>query len=204
MNYGDYPGLWERYTRLPRGFYEIFTSKLAFPVLIISIALNIFLINKKFKEPGRKIVVLAKWIGVFGLLYIMLLPLGGFRVYRSNVLRYDTIMPITVAVIFLFGVSSFLLLTNLKRKAKYFYASFIVILLVIFTNSDRLKPGGRVDCEMGALEALANSKEDTVLLEQDCWVIAWGKITRAEASQLNADLLYFWNVTDKKRLYYQK
>jgi hypothetical protein len=113
-------------------------------------------------------------------------------------------MPITVGVIFLFGVSSFLLLTNLKGKAKYFYTSFMVILLFIFTNSDILKPGGRVDCEIEALEALANSKEDTVLLEQDCWIVAWGKITKPEASQLNADLLYYLNVTDKKRLYYQK
>jgi len=107
----------ERYLRLPKGIYYQFTQKLGFPVLFILIMLNVFLIRKYYyTKNGKKVICSLKWIGLFSLFYILLLPLGGYRPYRPNILRYDTIMPLTVCLIYFYGLSSYFLLRNIKTK----------------------------------------------------------------------------------------
>lgn len=107
----------ERYLRLPAGLYFQFTQKLAFPLLFIFIAVNIFFIKKHFyTKEGREIITISKWIGIFALIYILLLPLGGYRPYRPNILRYDTIMPLTLCIIYLFVRTSFFILRNVKIR----------------------------------------------------------------------------------------
>jgi hypothetical protein len=41
-------------------------------------------------------------------------------------------------------------------------------------------------------------------LQHDCSVVAWGKILKPEDSELNAQLLNIWGITNEKRLYYNK
>jgi len=87
----------ERYLRLPSGIYYQFTQKLGFPLLFVFIGVNMFIIRKKFfDKKGKKIISSLKWIALFAFIYILLLPLGGYRPYRSNILRFDTVMPITI------------------------------------------------------------------------------------------------------------
>lgn len=59
---------------------------------------------------------LFKWIGVFSLFYILLLPLGGYRDYRPNVLRHDTILPITLSLIFVLVKQLFILSINSQNN----------------------------------------------------------------------------------------
>ena len=93
----------EMYLKLPEGIYNQFTQKLGFPVLFIILTLNTIIISRKFKTlEGKKTLSIFKWIGIFSLFYILLLPLGGYRAYRPNILRYDTIMPITLSLMFIF------------------------------------------------------------------------------------------------------
>lgn len=192
----------QRYLRLPEGLYLLLTQKIGYPLLLIFISINAYLINKKHKtEEGRKILNLLKWIGLFSLLYIILLPLGGYRSYRPNIIRYDSIMPITISLIVFYGLSSFFLLKQLTNRKIYLMAT--IGFSLIFTFADKPEFGKNC-CEKSALEKLATSTQSPVLIENDCTVMAWKKINEPRSSALNAQLLQYWGITKERILYYQK
>ena len=194
----------ERYSRLLLGFYYIITSKIGFPLLILCIILNILIILKYHRSgESGKMISLIKWIGIFAVIYIMLLPLGGYRIYSENIIRYDTFMPVTIGIMFAFGTSTFFLIKNMKGRMRIIYISWIAIILLIFTNSDRLEMEG-YKCERDALETISSSDERIVELEHDCFIIDWRVLSDPNRRELDADLLYLWNITDEKRLFYQK
>ena len=192
----------ELYGRIPEGLYYQFTSKLGFPVLFSSIIINMVFIHRKFKsDEAQKILTIFKWVLLFALVYIILLPLGGYRYYRPNVLRYDTIMPITLSLIFLFGHSTLFLIKNIKEKQKRWYLPLIVFIAFIFTNSDE-KKFDKNDCERMALKQISESSDKVVKLEHDCTVISWSKIHNPKGSELNSELLKIWGITKEKKLYF--
>ena len=204
LNFGDSIPLIERYSRLPAGIYYLITSKLGFPLLFLMITINMIVISKYYKsDEGEKILKFIKWIGIFAILYILLLPLGGFRIYRANIIRYDTIMPITLGLIFIFGVTTFYLIRNISKKYKKIYVFGIIILLLIFTNADRLDTKD-YECERQALETIAQSSEKIVLLDCDCPIMEFRIVNDYNHSELKAELIYYWNITNEKKLFYQK
>jgi len=204
LNFGDSIPILERYLRLPSGIYSVVFQKLAFPILFLMIAINVIIIGKNYRSAdGKKILKLVKWIGIFAIFYILLLPLGGFREYRSNIIRYDTIMPITFGLIFAFGFTSFYLIKNITGNYKKFYVMGIVLFLLLFTNADRLNTDS-YECERHALETIAHSSEKVVTLNCDCPVMEWEKIYDASESELNARLFKYWNITTEKKLYFHK
>lgn len=194
----------ELYSRLPEGIYYQFTQKLGFPVLFIILTINTFIIHNKYRNiEGNRILITFKWVGIFALIYILLLPLGGYRDYRHYVLRYDTIMPITLSLMFLFGISTLFLLKTLSNKQKIWYIPVIVGVLFIFTNSDEAM-FNKNNCERIALKEISESTDKIVQLKHDCTVLSWGKIIKPEDSELNAQLLCIWRITKEKKLYYNK
>jgi hypothetical protein len=189
--------------RLPEGIYYLISQKIGYPLLLIMIGINAFLIYKFYKTiEGNKILNLLKWIGIFSLFYIILLPLGGYRPYRHDIVRYDSIMPITLALIFIYGLSTIFLIRNIKNIRNYIYLIVVIAFSIVYTLADKLEPG-RNDCEKQALTQLANSKDNTVLLNSDYTVMAWENITDSTASSFNAELLQYWGITKGKKLYYQ-
>ncbi|MCW3103877.1 MAG: hypothetical protein JWO09_2317 [Bacteroidetes bacterium] len=191
----------ERYARLPEGLYYLVTQKIGFPVLLIMLIINFFLMKKQFAtNEGKKIIALFKWIGLFSLLYIALLPLGGYKNYRPYILRYDTVMPVTIALILLYGISTYFLIKNYRRS---WYLCPVIAVAIIFTLADQPQTGAN-QCEKNALNAIAQSKERIVLLNTDCTIMSWNKITQPENSAQNTQLLRFWGVLAEEKLYYQK
>ena len=202
VNFSNQIPLIELYSRLPEGIYYQFTQKLGFPVLFIILIINTVYIHNRIKtNEGQKILNIFKWIGIFALIYIILLPLGGYRNYRPYVLRYDTIMPITLSLMFIFGHSTLFLIKNISNRQKLWYLSLIALVLFIFTNSD--KPEfDKNNCERMALKEISESSEKIVKLDSDCMVLSWNKIQKPEDSGLNARLLKLWRITNEKKLYY--
>ncbi len=193
----------ELYGRIPDGLFYQFTSKLGFPVLFTIIIINIVVIKRKFKsKEAKRILNIFKWILLFALVYILLLPLGGHRVYRPNVLRYDTIMPITLSMMFLFGHSTLFLIKNITDKQKILYYPLIIFIAFIFSNSDE-KKFDKNNCERMALKQLSETSDKIVKLENDCNVISWTKIENPNDSELNAQMLKILRITKEKTLYYQ-
>ncbi len=193
----------ERYWRLPLGIYYQFTQKLGFPILFIMIASNIFLIKKYFNnKDSQKIINSLKWIGVFSILYILLLPLGGYRPYRPNILRYDTIMPITICLIYIYGISSYFLIMNLNKRKLLYYTAIITFSLIFF-NADKSNLNEN-KCEKQALISISNSNKKIVPIKNNCKVLSWEPITDYNQSRLNARLLKMWNITNEIKFYYNE
>lgn len=194
----------ERYARLPEGIGLILTQKPGFIVLLLMLTIGLILIAKKYKTPaGLKILNWAKWFGLFALLYIFLLPLGGYKEYRSNILRYDTFMPITAGLMILVAMTAVFIIKQQQRKVLSFYIPGLAIFCLIFTLADK----GEFDknaCERSALKKISESNEPVVLLNTNCEVLNWDIIHDEKSSELNGVLLYQWGITKKPVLYKQQ
>lgn len=191
----------ERYLKLPVGIYSQITHSLGFPLMLAIIGINLFIIRKKFKtKEAEKIIRTVKWIGLFSVIYILLLPLGGYRPYRPNIIRYDTIMPVTICLFFVLGATTYFLYGKMKSKK---YWTFIIVSMLVYTFSD-ISELDKNKCEIQALNDIANSPDKIVELSNDCNIMSWDRITDYKDSELKSELLLFWNITDEKKLFYQK
>ncbi len=196
----------ELYSRLPKGLYDMFFEDgWCFLYLGIVLAVNIVLLNVKYRTPkGKKILNAFIWVSIFSLIYILLLPLGGYRNYRPNVIRSDTFMPVIICLIFLFGVSTFYLIKEISNRNKIWYYPIIAIFLFLYTKADNHMGIGENRCERQNLMTIAQSKEDVVCLPNDCHAATWGPISKPEDSRDYGKLLYIWKITDKPKLFYNE
>ncbi|MCC6726347.1 MAG: hypothetical protein IT258_17700 [Saprospiraceae bacterium] len=201
---GPTVALANRYPALLKGLASIFTLKLGFPLLTLGIAGNLFLIGKFANGDERKdIKQLGKWLAFFLLAYLLLLPLGGYRSYRTLIVRHDTILPITLALVLFYAKTALVLLRN-NWPQRHWYAWGLAALSLAVTAAD-LPEFDHNACEKAALETISRSTERKVKLESDCLVLAWKKkITHPNASILNAQLLQILGVTKEERLYYSE
>jgi len=201
---GETISISERYARIPKGILSIVTEKIGFPILLIVIGINIFLLRRNIQNNEiKKTLRIFRWIGLFALFYILLLPLGGYKEYRPYILRYDTIMPITIGLIFIYAMSSFQLIKHLNGKSKYLYLALTFVFTFVFTNADKLELNKNA-CEKLALEKISKSNDKVVLIENDCTVLSWDKITDPTKSALNGKLLKIWKITSDNKQYYQR
>lgn len=192
------------YSRLPEGIYYSFTQKLGFPILFLILTINTLIIHYKIRTPeGKKILITFKWIGFFALIYILLLPLGGYRDYRPYVLRYDTIIPITLSLMFIFAKTTLFILNNLSKKYKYWYLILPILVMFVFTNADKPEFDKNA-CERNAIMQIATSKEPIVKIKDNCTVLSWTIIETPQESELNTKLLKKWRIIDDNKLYFQK
>ncbi len=192
------------YSRLPEGIYYSFTQKLGFPILFLILVINTLIIHYKFRTPeGNKILNTFKWIGIFALIYILLLPLGGYRDYRPYILRYDTIIPITLSLMFVFAKTTMFIWSNFSNRNKYWYILLPVLVIFVFTNSDEPK-FDKNTCERNAISQIAGSKEQIVKIDDNCTVLSWTIIENPQESELNTKLLKIWRIINEDKLYYQK
>jgi hypothetical protein len=192
------------YPKLPEGIYYTFTQKLGFPILFLILTINTLIIHYKFKTPeAKKILYTFKWIGFFALIYIFLLPLGGYRNYRPYILRYDTIIPITLSLMFVFGKTTMFILSNFSNRQRYWYIPLIILVIFVFTNSDEPK-FDKNSCERNAILQIARSTEPIVRIDDNCTVLSWTIIENPQESELKIKLLKIWRIVDEDKLYYQK
>lgn len=202
LNSSDSISLLERYSRIPAGIYFLVSQKLGYPLMLLLIIINIVLIKRYYQsKSGAQLLTFIGWFGLFTLLYILLLPLGGYRVYRENIIRYDTIMPITMGCMFIFGATAFYLIKHLSGMRKSIYVTGIISLLLIFTVAD-MPDTEDYQCERKALETIAQSTDSIVTLYSNCPVMEWTTINDYHTSELNADLFYYWHITSEKKMYF--
>lgn len=193
----------ERYIKLAKGLIKIFTLKLGLPILITVILLNIFILKKlnlfNFRHPA---FTLFMAIIIFSILYVLLLPFGGYRAYRPYIIRYDTLLPITICLVSYLVLTSCYVMSLLPKRKKNYLVGLIAILLV-FQLFDKFKSDPN-NCEKKMLKEIANSNASEISLSENCRVVGWHAFKNPNESIINAEMLYFWNVTNKKVLYYHK
>jgi hypothetical protein len=195
---------WVLYSRLPAGIYYAFTQKPGFAMIFIVLAINSIIINSRFKdEVGKKMLGTLKWIGLFALVYIILLPLGGYRSYRPNVLRYDTLIPVTLCLMFIFAKTTLFIIKNLTKKQRVWYIPVVMLVLIAFTLAD--EPGfGKNTCEREAIKQIAQSPETIVKVSDKCSVASWIIIKNPEDSRIQTRLLKRWRIIKDEKLFYQE
>ncbi|MEN8115515.1 MAG: hypothetical protein ABFS16_00965 [Bacteroidota bacterium] len=203
QNQAEIVSLAGRYALLPKGIYSHVFHAFGFPLMLSMIGINSYLIKKVNTQEGKKLLRVLIWIGIYSLIYILLLPFGGYKIYRSLIIRYDTIMPVTTALIYFFGASSYFLLNNLKGKNKTKYSVAITICLLIYTVAD-IKGIGSNKCEREALEKMANSTESIVPVPKDCYIMNWENIYDYKRSDRRAELIHHWKITPEKKLFFNE
>jgi len=195
--------LFEMYSNIPIGLIKMLTLKLGIPLLILTIVLNHIFIKRLFQTNGKKYLSLSKWMLLFILTYIALLPLGGYRFYRPSIVRYDTLLPVLVVLFFMYGKSTLFLLNHLDGKRKFFYLGYVIMLMLVFTNADKPEFDKNA-CERASLEKISSSDAKIIELETACTVLSWGKMTKPTYSEANGQLLKRWNIIKEEKRYYSK
>lgn len=195
------------YRILPEGIARYLTYQAGLPLLLTLIAGNILLTWRIVKPTRARQQVLRAmaWVGLLITCYLLLLPLGGYRAYRPNLLRNDTALPIVLSVFFAYGLSTYFLLTNLQGIRRWVYTLLVCVAGAFFLYQDN-QHGLNADngCERWSLDQLAQAPEPVVELGSDCNVLTWVPIHNAQESELHAQMLYYWHITPSKKLYYQK
>lgn len=195
LTIGNKIPLLDAYSLLPKGIYYLVSQKLGIPLLLIVLFINWFVINKNYRDTpyGIKILSYYKYVGYFALIYILMLPLGGYRPYRPNILRYDTILPITLSLLFLYALGALFILKNITKKNQYKYIFFLVIVCINYTLVDEPQ-FDRNECEKQALTEIYLSNDCDYKNDYGCSVLTWGKnITNADIAT-NKELLRIWNI----------
>lgn len=188
----------ERYVSSPAGLGQLLFEKPGFLLLGLAVGLNSFLLKRRGESTFFTIL---KWFGLFAILYLLLLPLGGYREYRPLVIRKDTFMPVTLGLFYFFGLTTIIVLRGWKGKYRLGYAFGILSLLALFTVAD-IAGFDKNACERASLEKISKSKQAPVPLDGNCTVFSWDKLEHPNASRTNAQLFLHWNVTTDLRLYF--
>lgn len=190
---------------LPQGIWNTFTST-GYLIMVFLLFTNYLIIYLKYNDTpeSKKIFGLYRFLLIFSLIFLLLLPLGGFRPYRPFFLRYDTIIPVTLLSIITIGYATLFIIKQLLPEKwsslKIIYPTLILFFSIYFTIKDKIYVYN--DVEKASLYLIANSKEDIVALDNDNAIVAWAPIYDPAESRGNAELLRIWNITDTLRLYY--
>ncbi|MFN8166838.1 MAG: hypothetical protein U0X76_11915 [Bacteroidia bacterium] len=190
-------GLMERFSKLPAGIGFLISGKLGWPVLLSATVFNVFYIKRNLlsAEGAMKWLDRSKWILLFAIIYILLLPFGGYREYRPNVIRYDTIMPVTLMVIFLFaGTSLYILSQPIISIGKYYLVPLAACLILTLADAPKFNTNIK---QREAITAITTSTDSVVYLKEDYLLLSWQKIKDAEDSKINVELLRIWNIEAK-------
>jgi len=195
--------LWERFKRLPEGVYSQVFHSLGFPLMLMMIGVNILFMKKKHSPESKNLVRILIWIGIFAFIYILFLPFGGYRPYRPRIIRYDTFMPINIALIWFFAASCWFVLNHLNGKKMKQYMAGLIFVLLIFIVAD-LDGIGENTCERNALNKMAHSTDSIIAIPKNCFVLDWSNVYDYKLTQRKAELIHYWGITDKLKLFYNK
>jgi hypothetical protein len=136
-------------------------------------------------------------------IYILLLPLGGYRVYRSNILRFDTIMPITLGLMIAYAYTTVYVVNHIRKYKLLLYSILLLGISAAYINADwgLLKNNS---CERRGFKIIAESNERIVQVPLDCSILNWEKMKTPGDSKSKADMLLYWNIINENKLYWQK
>lgn len=195
------PSLTERYALLGQGLLKQLSTSLALPLLLSAIAFH-RLLAKNWLPRSRFITIKKayRFAAIFSLTYLLLLPFGGYRDYRTHIIRADTQIPITVAAILLATVLAYQLWTCAPSKYRRYYRVGWVAFLLLFVNAD-WRISSSSECEYQALHTLTLSDEAITVFSKDCPVLGWNTFHSPEESESAAIVLNRWGLTDSLRLF---
>ncbi len=191
------------YGKLWQGVIYHLTNKLAYPILIFGIILNLYVIKKnKINLYFEKYYSFILFLLLFSLFYILLLPFGGYRDYRPFVLRYDTLIPVSLSFFYIFGTTTYCILKKMEKSKMYIL--FLISFFIFYAVADPLK-GESKKCQVKTFYKIRESKEKIVEVEYHCDILSWVKIEHPLNSKDIIKMLQKWNIVeDEEKTFYQK
>lgn len=200
---GEMLTLAERYQMLPQGFLKMF-DELPFVIFVALSVLNFAIVALKFPKKGNAVIQIFIWMNVFALLYMVLLPLGGFRSYRPIIIRYDVMIGVTFLYIFHLVYSTLFLIENFSQnKVKIPYLIGCLAFMVYFSAVDKpLQLGWGNEREIAAIRKIQAATETPVVLTELATVVSWEPMYSVEQSRNASQMLYMWHITDSVKPFY--
>ncbi|RYD75909.1 MAG: hypothetical protein EOP53_15680 [Sphingobacteriales bacterium] len=190
----------ERYSKLFTGVKEILSNQnYGLQFWYAATAFNLILLYLLYRKRHRKYFKLVFFLFVFCLLYIAMLPLGGYRDYRPLILRRDTLIPVTCIVMYCWASSGMLLAAALPKFKKAGIFVFIAGISFYYTQKDFVPFSAlNTPCEKTVLSTIAASETDCIALPRDCTIASWNFNNECAQSENVATLLYYYNITPRK------
>lgn len=191
------PSLAQRYGLWLHGLYVQFLSRPAYLFFLIILLITYPAIKSQLNVQEQRILNFNKYVFFFCLIYLIILPLGGYRPYRPFIIRSDLLIPVNFALFFYVVFLSVLFLKYKGIQLRFFAILFIFIL---FEFAD--KPQFHANaCEKTQLRTFQQNTTDTLILKNNCRVLQWTD----EFSQYHANdiskMLFVWKIS-KKPVYY--
>jgi hypothetical protein len=193
----------DRYEKMWIGLYSIIAGSLGVPALFLGAVLNHYLLRALPLTPERRrLVILSNWVFVLALVYLVLLPFGGYRTYRPTIIRRDTLIPITLGLTLFFTMSALYLVRELPARFRAVYAGVLLLFVFIYTNSDRpIKDTN--ECERSTLAYVQQATTNPVKLPPGCNLLTWYPIPDPNSSETQVRVLAHWNILSDSTRYYQ-
>lgn len=168
-----YKPLAEKYTLLLKGLYRIFTLTLAWPVIILFIAMNCVIFYKHDQLDWKQLRPILFFVLGFCAVYTFLLPLGGYRVYRPYIIRYDTFIPVTLGFIFLLLYTTNNIYKVLTKQSWFIYTIAIFCFALIFYVADNRSEKEANYCQQGTFYEIEKSNEAIIRVPINCNTMTW-------------------------------
>ena len=177
-------------------------TKIITPLLITATLISLRMYKKFIQEEFDTYKWPIIWLFSFCLIYVCLLPFGGYRDYRPYIIRYDVMIPVTLI---LMGTLSFSIYRILLQKKHSQYATFFTIgLIAIFSYTDSSLANTH-DCEKKNIQTIVEAPTRPVPLENECPTLDWTYTSQdPQWSRLRAEFLQLTGVTDSVKLFYYK
>lgn len=164
----------ERYSLLLRGLWLHITSNFAI-ISILSLHVVFYLLIQRFVPSYIKRyqkIILFTYLFIF--VYLSLLPLGGYRVYRPFIVRYDTFIPCSLLLFFVVFLGfSILISSSLSSKSKMIFMTTSVAFYTLFFLADISIEKDHNQCQQDVLYALHHDKSNELILPTHCNLCTW-------------------------------
>lgn len=193
--------LLERYKLLPKGFLMMFTNT-GFVVFFILSVFNFVIISHFHSKNGKNVIQMFVWINVFALIYILLLPFGGYRPYRPYIIRYDVMIAVSFLYILFLVYSTLFLIENISQvKRRMVYLFGCLFFMLFFSMMDKPLKWDN-DQEIAAIRQIQEATETPVVFTYPVTVVSWVPAYSVEESENASKLLYIWKITDTPKSFY--
>ncbi len=188
-----------RYLALLKGVYTQWTYSAVYWYILGLLAISFFMIKKVYPDfREHKIYHFLRWGIIILGIYLLLLPLGGYRSYRMYILRFDTMMPANIFIVWLCAYIVHFLWDKLPPKLTLMYWIPVLTILGIFYFSESLENHYN-DCQRTNFYQLVNEKQELIILNKDCPILAWEAINKEFDVNLLNQMLLEWKMIDSPK-----
>lgn len=185
-------GLADRYILLLKGIKFMLTDTFGFSLLVTGLCLNLLILFWFFRDYINQYKWLYLSAFIFICIYLFLLPLGGYREYRPLIVRYDTFIPITLTILWLFLHSSWQLYNSALENIAYYRVLLLGFILVFFYTDMDIQPYAA--CEKEALKQIESSDQNVIILKERCRTLSWEPIDNPDQSVIPSKMLQVWGI----------